>query len=174
MDAQKRRMQAFYDAASDTYTRREQGVRQIFRNSLEFKLVERLVCHAKSVLDLGTGTGRFPLFLHSRGVGFVVGGDISHRILQVAAERSSEFGNVAFVQFDGEYLPFREETFDLITAFGTFEYIADLRPYLAQIHRVGRPGSYLLFTCRNAEATFRPKHKNYQLAYHSGQTFNRF
>lgn len=47
---------------------------------------------------------------------------------------------------NGEQLPFKTETFDLVIATGVFEYFAEPRVAATEMHRVLKPGGHLLLT----------------------------
>jgi SAM-dependent methyltransferase len=46
----------------------------------------------------------------------------------------------------GEQLPFKSETFDLVLATGVFEYFPEPRVAAGEIHRILKPGGYLLMS----------------------------
>jgi SAM-dependent methyltransferase len=46
----------------------------------------------------------------------------------------------------GEKLPFKSDTFDLVLATGVFEYFPEPRIAAAEIHRILKPGGYLLMS----------------------------
>jgi len=46
----------------------------------------------------------------------------------------------------GEQLPFKSDTFDLVLATGVFEYFPEPRIAAAEIHRILKPGGYLLMS----------------------------
>jgi ubiquinone/menaquinone biosynthesis C-methylase UbiE len=91
------------------------------------------------ILDAGCGTGAGLLFLSQYGS--VTGLDISAHALRFCAERGcTEIGRASVMA-----LPFREETFDLVTSFDIlyFEGIRD-KVALQETARVLRPGGRLL------------------------------
>lgn len=69
-------------------------------------------CH--HVLDVGTGTGRFAIYLAERGVN-VVALDSSKEMLEIAKQKARQEGcknRIQFVLGDVESLPFKGESFD--------------------------------------------------------------
>ena len=50
------------------------------------------------------------------------------------------------VQGNGQQLPFRPETFDLVIATGVFEYFPEPRVAAAEIHRVLKPSGHLILS----------------------------
>ena len=92
-----------------------------------------------AILDAGCGTGAGLLFLSQYGS--VTGLDISAHALRFCADRGcTEIGRASVMA-----LPFREETFDLVTSFDIlyFEGIHD-EMALQETARVLRPGGRLL------------------------------
>lgn len=95
-------------------------------------LVRQLaVC--RSVLDLGTGTGRLARPLLDRGV-HIVGLDVSSRMLQVAVGKGLDRAVVG----DVCELPFRSQSFDAILAVHVMHLVADLSLLFREARRVGR------------------------------------
>lgn len=45
---------------------------------------------------------------------------------------------------DGAYLPFADDTFDLILAFHSLEHVADLMATMREVWRIGRPGAQVV------------------------------
>ncbi len=101
------------------------------------------------VLDLAGGTGdltaRFSQLVGREGQ--VVLADINSSMLNVGREKLRNKGivqNVEYVQANAEYLPFEDNTFDIVTiAFG-LRNVTDKDKALASIFRVLKPGGRLL------------------------------
>ena len=151
LSERKRVMQRFYDSAAPGYVRRDEGLKQTFHNGSEFIWLAELPLQDQRILDVGTGTGRLFRFVQDRGhqTALSVGVDLSSQMLLMARARTGEHCRTCFVQCDAEALPFNGDSFHLVTCFGLFEYIADLRPFLREFNRVTVPKGWLLFTCRN-------------------------
>lgn len=92
------------------------------------------------VLDAGCGSGRI-LDALSR-YGEVSGLDTNPDSVALARERGYEDVREGVV----ERLPWADETFDLITMLDVLEHTADDHAALSELHRVARPGGYLLVT----------------------------
>jgi SAM-dependent methyltransferase len=95
---------------------------------------------AARVLDAGCGSGRM-LDALSR-YGEVSGLDTNSDSVALARRRGYEDVHEGIV----ERLPWADETFDLITMLDVLEHTADDRMVLRELHRVSRPGGYLLVT----------------------------
>lgn len=112
------------------------------------KLVELLAprpnssqCSPALVLDLCTGTGDLlPLLRHRFGE--VIGADFCLPMLQAGAKKKAR--GFTLVQADALALPFRDQSFDIVTvAFGVRNF-EDTHRGLREIARVLKPGGHLL------------------------------
>jgi len=96
------------------------------------------------VLDAGCGSGGTALSL-SEETSFAVGLDLDARFQGSGTRLRSEQGlpNVGFVQGDGQSLPFRESSFDLVLSHSVIEHVRSAHDYLAECRRVLKPGGFL-------------------------------
>ena len=92
------------------------------------------------VLDLASGTGdiAFSALAHTSRV---VGLDVTHRMMQLAAARDAR---VRFVTADMLALPFDAGRFDVVTTGYGLRNVPDLNVAIREIHRVLTPGGRLL------------------------------
>ena len=91
-------------------------------------------------LDLACGTGDLAFAAAANGAR-VVGLDITPRMLQLAAAKSRA---ATFLAGDMTSLPFRSQTFDLVTTGYGLRNVPDLNAAIDEIARVLRPGGRLL------------------------------
>src|SRR6185503_16525341 len=98
------------------------------------------VRRGERALDLAAGTGDIALAIAARGAK-TIGRDITHRMLQLAASKSSA---ARFITGDMTSLPFRSSSFDLITTGYGLRNVPDLDTAIDEIARVLRPGGRLL------------------------------
>jgi SAM-dependent methyltransferase len=112
------------------------GRRRIIRAELDRLALPR----PADVLDAGCGSGRTMLELVDYGR--VCGIELDPEVAAVARDRG--LGEV--VQGRLEELPWAEDSFDLITCLDVIEHTPDDRETLAALHRVCRPGGFLLVT----------------------------
>jgi ubiquinone/menaquinone biosynthesis C-methylase UbiE len=111
------------------------------------------------ILDVGTGTGRFPLAMlgQKRFRGRVWGVDLSIGMLRRARERLEPFGQrCTLIWEDADVLPFKDETFDAVACLETLEFTPDPLHTLSELMRVLRPGGVLLMTNRIGRARWFP------------------
>src|SRR5215203_943962 len=90
------------------------------------RLVDRIEwSRSPMVLDLACGTGDIALAAAARG-GRVVGLDITHRMVQLAARKPRRAGGASFVTGDMMALPFPDAAFDVITTGYGLRNVPDL------------------------------------------------
>src|SRR5262245_38784652 len=92
------------------------------------------------VLDIGCGSGAFLRLAADRGAR-VSGLDASEALLAIARERVP----VADLRLgDMQFLPFDDDSFDLVTGFNSFFFAADMAAALGEAARVARPGAQVV------------------------------
>ncbi|MER6003548.1 class I SAM-dependent methyltransferase [Nonomuraea angiospora] len=106
-----------------------------------------------TVLDLGSGTGRFSPALAGTFGGPVYGVEPSARMRQVAANTSAH-PSVTYLQGSAEQVPLPDDHCDLILLYLVIHHIQDLPAAAPEIARVLAPGGRLLI--RNAFADRMP------------------
>jgi SAM-dependent methyltransferase len=89
----------------------------------------------KRILDLGTGVGRLWDFVPGDAQGYAL--DLSPVGAAAAFRRRPSLVVSASV---GEFLPYRDEFFDVVVAADTLEHAFDPRKVLAEVRRVLKPG----------------------------------
>ncbi len=92
------------------------------------------------VLDLACGTGDLAFAAAAQG-GRVVGLDLTHRMLQLAARKSAA---ARLVTGDMTHLPFGPRSFDVVTTGYGLRNVPDLAAAIDEIARVLQPGGRLL------------------------------
>ncbi|RPJ70311.1 MAG: methyltransferase domain-containing protein [Acidobacteria bacterium] len=92
----------------------------------------------RSVLDVGTGTGRAAL-VFARGGGRVTGVDASAQMLEVARERAAAEGlTVEWLEGDAHSLSFPDRSFDAAISLRVLMHTPDWRRCLGELCRVAR------------------------------------
>jgi len=103
------------------------------------------------VLDLGCGTGF--LFRHiKKQAEFLVGLDLSQKVLQEAKKRTKNMTNVALILADADNTPFPDRTFDKIFAITVLQNMPDHTKTLSEMKRVGK--SQATFAVTGFKKTF--------------------
>jgi ubiquinone/menaquinone biosynthesis C-methylase UbiE len=111
----------------------------------------------KSVLDAGCGTGIFSIIFATNGAGRVTGIDISEGSLQTARGLKKKFNleNADFQKQDMLALPFSDESFDIVWAWGTVHHTTDPFRAITELLRILKPsGSILLAVYKRTRLTF--------------------
>jgi SAM-dependent methyltransferase len=101
----------------------------------------------RRVLDAGCGAGYGAALLGQRAES-ACGIDFSHETLDWAS-REYAGGKASFAQADCSSLPFRDASFDLITAFEVIEHLPDWKGFLAEARRVLTDSGQLLVSTPN-------------------------
>jgi ubiquinone/menaquinone biosynthesis C-methylase UbiE len=110
-------------------------------DNLEKASLSRLlesVPHARSVLEVGCGTGHFTRWLREQDL-IVVGLDLSTQMLAEA----QQLDGLSLVQGDANRLPFIDGAFDLVAFVTTLEFLREPQKALAEAIRVARRGLLL-------------------------------
>jgi len=97
------------------------------------------------VVDLGCGTGHFtPKLQNLFPKALVIGVDIAEGMLQFSSEQHPQQKNWACA--DAEYLPFADNSVDIIYSNFALQWCADLSNLFAEIYRVLKPEGQCFFT----------------------------
>jgi SAM-dependent methyltransferase len=89
-----------------------------------------------TVLDVGCGPGGFCRLAAKTGA-TTVGIDASEALIEIARERVP---SARLDVGDMQFLPYEDDTFDVVTAFNSLQYAADRAAALEEARRVARPG----------------------------------
>jgi len=138
----------------DVYANRYDSIKR-FRSEYDHMFLAQPVMAAMNphrsplVLDVATGTARFPaaLLRHAHFQGRIVGVDLSRKMLGRAARKISD-ERVTFMWCPAEYLPFPDNTFDVVACLEALEFMSSPEKVVAELARVLRPGGVLMMTNR--------------------------
>ena len=134
--------QAYYDEFSGWYERaRSKGYHALI-DDLEMSVLGPVVT-GQRVLEAGCGTGLI-LERLARGASYAVGADLSAGMLAPARERG-----LNVVQASVTDLPFEDGAFDVVCSFKVLAHVEAIKPALAELARVTRPGGRLVLEFYN-------------------------
>lgn len=97
------------------------------------------------VLDLGCGYGWHCIYAAEHGADFVLGTDISQKMLEVAG-RKARHPNIQYECRAMEDLAFEDGSFDLVLSSLAFHYVEDFKSLAERIARWLKPGGWLVFS----------------------------
>lgn len=101
------------------------------------------------VLDYGCGIG-FNIYYYSRVFPNIVGIDNDKSAVEIARKRLKELGcNKKILHYDGEKLPFSNNTFDIVNVSDVWEHAENPRLMLKEIRRVIKQDGILYITNPN-------------------------
>lgn len=99
----------------------------------------------KRVLDLGCGYGWHCLYAAQNGAEYVLGTDISEKMLEVAKEKNGH-ENIEYRRGAMEDLDFPEASFDVIVSSLAFHYVKDFKSLAEKISLWVKPGGDFVFS----------------------------
>jgi SAM-dependent methyltransferase len=111
--------------------------------SLERRLVMELAgpVEGRSVLDVGCGDGTLVLAFRAAGAAIAAGCDPDASMIAKAAESAPDKGvRTAFLRGRIENLPFRDRTFDIVTAVTVLNFVPERVRAVQEMARVLKPG----------------------------------
>jgi ubiquinone/menaquinone biosynthesis C-methylase UbiE len=108
--------------------------------------------HAKTILEVGCGTGHFTRWFGILGMQ-AVGLDLSHPML----EEAKSLGGPIYLQGDALMLPFLSKSIDLVAMITTLEFLSKPGQGLAEARRVAREG--LILGVLNAKSRLGQRYK---------------
>ncbi len=88
----------------------------------------------KKVLDLGCGYGWHCKYAADNGAEYVLGTDISHKMLEVARQNNSD-KNIEYKCISMEDLILPADSFDIILSSLAFHYVKDFEPLVENIYK---------------------------------------
>src|SRR5215204_4966206 len=92
------------------------------------------------LLEIGCGMGT-DLLQFARGGAHCTGIDLTPRSIEITRHRFRLYdADGAFMISDGEHLPFRSESFDVVYSNGVLHHTPDTAGAIREVHRVLRPG----------------------------------
>lgn len=114
------------------------------RDMLGSYLADIVFPEAADVLDVGCGTGAVSRELAGRlPSGRVIGIDPSPVFLSVARKLATDFSNLSFIEGDCRYLPYEDESLDVVLFHTTLSHIPWPEAALKEAFRVLRSGGAL-------------------------------
>jgi ubiquinone/menaquinone biosynthesis C-methylase UbiE len=104
--------------------------------------------HGMSVLDLGCGFGWFCRWAREQGAAYVVGIDVSEKMLE-RARADTQDEAITYTRADMETLELPPQTFGLVYSSLAFHYVENLDRLMVEIHRSLIAGGSLVFSAEH-------------------------
>ena len=145
--AQTRTLSRAGEAGPDSYAQWRASTLGAITESLEQELVLQLAgpLSGKAVLDVGCGDGTLTAEFHRKGASFVVGGDPDpHMIAKAAARTMAGREATSYLLGRAEHLPFRDRSFDVVTAVTVLCFVEQRSGAVEEMARVLKPGGRLV------------------------------
>lgn len=105
-------------------------------------------CSGKDILEIACGSGQGLGYIgaHARRV---VAGDYTQQLLRIAGRRYG--GRFPLVRLDAKLLPFPSSSFEVVILHEAIYYLDSADQFIAEAHRVLRPGGRLIMSTVNRE-----------------------
>lgn len=108
------------------------------------RVVKLVPAQTGPILDMCTGTGDLALeyYRATHGKISVIGADFAGQMLERAVKKTAlqAHGAIQYVQADAQQLPFKDNTFEVVTVAFGLRNVTDPMKGLAEMTRVCRPG----------------------------------
>jgi SAM-dependent methyltransferase len=117
------------------------------RHRFAYEAVASYAGSGARLLDVGCGEG-YGATLVSPLVESYVGIDVAPDAIERATLRYGS-DTTSFRRYDGDRLPFLDDSFDVVTSFQVIEHVEAVSVYVSEIRRVLRPGGVFLATTPN-------------------------
>lgn len=102
----------------------------------------------KRVLDIGCGFGWHCIYAAEQGASYVLGTDISEKMLAVAREKTA-FSNVEYCRMAMEDIDFPVDSFDVVMSSLAFHYTPDFSAVCARISHCLKASGDFVFSCEH-------------------------
>lgn len=119
-------------------------------DSIEQKIISSLIndIPRTEMLELGCGTGHWSEFFAKQGFS-VLGVDISEAMLKIARSKNI---NAEFKIVDSENLPFKDESYQVISSITMLEFVEDQDKVIQEVYRVLKKDGWFILGCLNANS----------------------
>ena len=130
--------------------------------------IKKLRKNSATILDIATGTGDFAISAAKYTNANITGIDISQGMLDIGVEKISKKGLTDRIQLqlaDSEKLPFKENSYDGITAGFGVRNFENLNKGLSEMYRTLKKGG-IVAILEPSEPTYFPLKQFYKLYFH--------
>ena len=110
------------------------------------KFISKMPINDNSIiLDIATGTGDVSFEIRKKCTAQIIGLDYSLKMLQYGRRKSenSKSEGITFIQGDGEFLPIKDSSVDMITIAYGFRNLSNFNTAISEFYRVLKPSGTL-------------------------------
>jgi SAM-dependent methyltransferase len=97
------------------------------------------------VLDIGTGSGRVAREIISKTNARVIGIDLGFQLMGQSEQKSKFLDNYERIMADGQHLPFKNNSFDVVVCIRAFKYLPNYVLGLSEMKRALKQSGLLIF-----------------------------
>jgi ubiquinone/menaquinone biosynthesis C-methylase UbiE len=132
----------YYNTTAPSYN---QQYKEEQSRKYEFAFNSLNIVKSDSILDVGCGNG---LFIEEIAdiAGFVVGVDLSRRMVEIANEKGKDLKNILLICGDADHLPLREKIIDKVFSFTLLQNMPDPKRTIMEMLRVAKAGSDIILS----------------------------
>ncbi len=127
------------------------------RSLFPYEYVKEIISKNSSVLEVGFGEG-YGIHHISQKVKMSVGLELSETYVEYAKKKYLN-SSCNYMRYDGEKIPFENNTFDYVISCMVIEHVLDIYSYLKEMYRVLKPGGYLYLTTPNRKLRLKDNEK---------------
>lgn len=136
-------------------------------------LISKKYCKDKKVLDLACGEGYGTYLISKWGAKEVVGIDISSDAINSATKNFKNDG-LSYLEADATNLEkIKDNSFDMVVSYETFEHVNNVDKYLDEIKRVSKKNAVIIISCPN-DYYYYPSDSEHNPFHTKKYTFNDF
>lgn len=148
-----------YDTYSERWDNENGSAANFLKKYIETPAIRPLIpdVHGKRVLCIGCGTGDECEYMHSLGARYVLGTDISPKLIKIA---KNQYPHLPFETHDFEDVMLREQDFDLIYSSLVFHYIHDWNNLFKKLYAYLKDSGIVVFSVWHPIKTSFKKMKN--------------
>lgn len=129
-----------FDEQAQTYGVWNTPFDEFLENYEKEKIMQKCISKG-SILDVGTGRGRYAIELNNKGLK-IVGIDISRKMLLESKDNSKSI--YPLIQSTPLFLPFKENIFEEVLFVRSLKYMRNYYNVLNEVHRVLKPNGRLI------------------------------
>lgn len=142
--AMKQRMKNGYNGVYSDYVHRYDEIGAYHYKKISNKILEKVDCRGKKVIDVGCGTGILSLMTLKKGAAEMVCLDNSDLMLEKCKAKIFSEGyrddSVTYHLADAEAMPFNDNSFDIVLLNMVLGMIPNQQAMISELARVLRPG----------------------------------